>query len=56
VPYVAEQNNLTQDMPTPCAEGHSRQISRSDSQDGIFCCQYHGRDYARRATCRYSQI
>ena len=41
---MAEQSDLAQDMPTPRA-GHTRQISRSNSQDGTLCYQYSVRDY-----------
>jgi len=40
---LAEQSGLAHDMPTPLAEGHARQISDSDSQDGY---QYDSRDCA----------
>jgi len=48
LPYLAEKSGCLrlyfQDMPTLWVEGHARQISHADSQDGNVCCQYCYRD------------
>jgi len=42
---LTEQSSLAKDTPVLLVEGHARQISRLDSQDGRLCCQYCDRDY-----------